>query len=233
MKQPQFFFDVYTLQGASGDVRKFEGRTAAVSEKQAINNVRCNTRGIFESQYKDRTPWVAIKKGPVSQEDAMQDMINMAEKETKRKANTYIDVNFDYLARALKAEGNKFSDANVWLGHGNSYLSQRRKYGQLSLLDIEELEKRGFPRVLYITQGTEPEGKKEEPAADLPEVSHETAPSQAEPKSDDRGGTTIKVEKVTELLAALIHMTPEEYIEMALREFNDRIIAKIMEVIPE
>ena len=158
----------------------------------------------------------------------MQSMINMAEQEKKRKANTYIDVNFDYLASALKAKKNSFNDANIWLGHGNSYLSQRRKYGQLSLLDIEELEKRGFPRVLYTTEGLQPL-QEAEPAPDLPEVSPETA-APTEPKTEDRGGTTIKVEKVTELLAALLHMMPEEYIDMALRNFNERIIAKIMEV---
>lgn len=236
MRQPQYYYNVYTIQGG---IPKLEGVTAAVSEKQAINNVRCNTRGIYESQYKSGTQWVAHRKEPVTQEDAMQSMINMAEQETKRKASLFVDVDFDRLKDALKAKGNGFNHANEWLGHGNSYLSQRRKYGQLSLLDIEELEKRGFPRVLYVTAGDmprpKPEEKTEEPVADPEEQAPVETEATAieEEQCETPRGIFVEVGRVTELLAALIHMTPDQYVTMAMREFNDRIIGKIMEVIPE
>ena len=46
----------------------YMGETWAVSEKQAINNVRHNTRGDFESQYSYSVSWEAELKYPESHE---------------------------------------------------------------------------------------------------------------------------------------------------------------------
>ena len=55
MRKPRITYKVY-MNG------RFIGETFAVSEKQAINNVRHNYRGDFESQYDN--DWEAEPKYP-------------------------------------------------------------------------------------------------------------------------------------------------------------------------
>ena len=59
MKKPHHTYLVY-LNGV------LMGETWAVSEAQAINNVRHNTRGDYESQYGYNTVWTAELKYPVT-----------------------------------------------------------------------------------------------------------------------------------------------------------------------
>lgn len=140
--RPMFHFDVYTerLEGL-----KYEGSTTAVSEAKAINNVRYNTRGLYESQY-EGWPWSAINKGPATEEDRQMDMINQAQGQKRDKLHTFIAVDIDRLEMAAKRRGKKLKDVNKWMERGNSYCSQRRKYGTLSEWDIELIEANGIPR---------------------------------------------------------------------------------------
>lgn len=57
MKRPRITYDVY-VNG------HYVGETFAVSEKQAINNVRHRARGDFESQYDNN--WFAEPRYPIS-----------------------------------------------------------------------------------------------------------------------------------------------------------------------
>lgn len=140
--RPMFRFDVYTERHEG---LKYEGSTTAVSEAKAINNVRYNTRGLYESQY-EGWPWSAINKGPATEEDRQMDMINQAQGQKRDKLHTFIEVDIDRLEEAAKRRGKKLKDVNKWMERGNSYCSQRRKYGTLSEWDIELIEANGIPR---------------------------------------------------------------------------------------
>lgn len=139
--RPMFRFDVYTerLEGL-----KYEGSTTAVSEAKAINNVRYNTRGNYETQY-NGWPWSAVNKGPATEEDRQMDMINQAEELKREKAKTFVPVDFDRLEKAAKARRLKMKDINAWLERNASYCSQRRKYGTLSAWDVTTIIEHGIP----------------------------------------------------------------------------------------
>ena len=61
MRKPRHTYEVYRNGVYIGD-------TWAVSEAQAINNVRHNTRGDYESQYAYGVQWEAILKYPHASE---------------------------------------------------------------------------------------------------------------------------------------------------------------------
>lgn len=62
MRKPRRTYEVY-LNG------EYKGQTWAVSEAQAINNVRHNTCGDYESQYGYESTWEAILKYPYDDDD--------------------------------------------------------------------------------------------------------------------------------------------------------------------
>lgn len=139
--RPMFRFDVYTERHEG---LKYEGSTTAVSEAKAINNVRYNTRGNYETQY-NGWPWSAVNKGPATEEDRQMDMINQAEELKREKAKTFVPVDFDRLEKAAKARRLKMKHINAWLERNASYCSQRRKYGTLSAWDVTTIIEHGIP----------------------------------------------------------------------------------------
>ena len=216
--KPMFHFDVYTERL---DGMKYEGSTTAVSEAKAINNVRYNTRGLYESQY-EGWPWSAINKGPATEEDRQMDMINQAQGQKRDKLNTFIDVDIDRLEDAAKRRGKKLKDVNKWMERGNSYCSQRRKYGTLSEWDIELIEANGIPREEFqpvtreyetadIMTGGEKIAEIQTPVIDATNVECGT----------DKEYITVLVTEELRGYSMFTRMSPREIVEKALREYLD------------
>lgn len=227
--KPMFHFDVYTerLEGM-----KYEGSTTAVSEKKAINNVRYNTRGLYESQY-EGWPWSAINKGPATEEDRQMDMINQVQGQKRDKLHTFIKVDIDRLEAAAKRRGKKLKDVNKWMERGNSYCSQRRKYGTLSEWDIELIEANGIPRDEFqpVTQEYE--------TADIMNGDEKIAEIQT-PLIDatnvecgsEKEYVTVEITEELRGYSMFTRMSPREIIEKAIREHLDGALC-MLDLLPK
>lgn len=227
--RPMFRFDVYTerLEGL-----KYEGSTTAVSEAKAINNVRYNTRGNYETQY-NGWPWSAVNKGPATEEDRQMDMINQAEELKREKAKTFVPVDFDRLEIAAKARRLKMKDINAWLERNASYCSQRRKYGTLSAWDVTTIIEHGIPYEEF-----QPGVQKYE-TADIMNGDEKIAEIQTpviDATNDECGSekeyVTILITEELRGYSMFTRMSPREIIEKALREYLDGALC-MLDLLPK
>lgn len=222
--RPMFRFDVYTerLEGL-----KYEGSTTAVSEAKAINNVRYNTRGNYETQY-NGWPWSAVNKGPATEEDRQMDMINQAEELKREKAKTFVPVDFDRLEKAAKARRLKMKDINAWLERNASYCSQRRKYGTLSAWDVTTIIEHGIPYEEFqpgvqkyetsdIMNGDEKIAEIQTPVTDATNVEC----------GSEKEYVTIEITEELRGYSMFTRMSPREIIEKALREHLDSALCML------
>lgn len=227
--RPMFRFDVYTERHEG---LKYEGSTTAVSEAKAINNVRYNTRGNYETQY-NGWPWSAVNKGPATEEDRQMDMINQAQGQKRDKLHTFIEVDIDRLEMAAKRRGKKLKDVNKWMERGNSYCSQRRKYGTLSEWDIELIEANGIPREEFTKKKTL--GDKVAEAVDTLRETLTGAPLRLLPVAEvaeaaDTEMVSIPVDEDLRAFSYVVGESFDAFIEQAVAQRIERIQAALAEV---
>lgn len=227
--RPMFRFDVYTERHEG---LKYEGSTTAVSEAKAINNVRYNTRGNYETQY-NGWPWSAVNKGPATEEDRQMDMINQAEELKREKAKTFVPVDFDRLEKAAKARRLKMKDINAWLERNASYCSQRRKYGTLSAWDVTTIIEHGIPYEEFqpgvheyetsdIMNGDEKIAEIQTPVIDATNVEC----------GSEKEYVTILITEELRGYSMFTRMSPREIIEKALREYLDGALC-MLDLLPK
>lgn len=227
--RPMFRFDVYTERHEG---LKYEGSTTAVSEAKAINNVRYNTRGNYETQY-NGWPWSAVNKGPATEEDRQMDMINQAEELKREKAKTFVPVDFDRLEKAAKARRLKMKHINAWLERNASYCSQRRKYGTLSAWDVTTIIEHGIPYEEF-----QP-GVQEYETADIMNGDEKIAEIQT-PLIDatnvecgsEKEYVTILITEELRGYSMFTRMSPREIIKKALREYLDGALC-MLDLLPK
>lgn len=227
--RPMFRFDVYTERHEG---LKYEGSTTAVSEAKAINNVRYNTRGNYETQY-NGWPWSAVNKGPATEEDRQMDMINQAEELKREKAKTFVPVDFDRLEKAAKARHLKMKHINAWLERNASYCSQRRKYGTLSAWDVTTIIEHGIPYEEFqpgvqkyetsdIMNGDEKIAEIQTPLIDATNVEC----------GSEKEYVTIEITEELRGYSMFTKLSPREIIEKALREYLDGALC-MLDLLPK